>query len=207
MAQEVNWMKLPAMNIQIDPRVSQGMAELQKNSDALKGFPMLSYVSMVMAATANGQTPGSQNNSQQRSTPPPSQSSSSNDAINSPSDGVIKGLGSLFGKKKDNSSAAANNNDVIDIPIQDHPADACGHGGPGHLGQSGPAHGLEDDSVGVRIGPRLNDTQNLLTLRNRIVFSVDNLHVDAQTPCRFIGRRGLLDLIIVVVGGQRNQEF
>jgi hypothetical protein len=110
MAQEVNWMKLPAMNIQIDPRVSQGMAELQKNSDALKGFPMLSYVSMVMAATANGQTPGSQNNSQQRSTPPPSQSSSSNDAINSPSDAVIKGLGGLFGKKKDNSSAAASNN-------------------------------------------------------------------------------------------------
>src|SRR4029077_11770060 len=42
MAQEVNWMKLPAMNIQIDPRVAQGMSELQQNSDALKGFPLLS---------------------------------------------------------------------------------------------------------------------------------------------------------------------
>ena len=52
MAQEVNWMTLPAMNVQIDPRVAQGMSELQKNSDALKGFPLLSYVSMTIAATA-----------------------------------------------------------------------------------------------------------------------------------------------------------
>ena len=49
MAQEVNWMKLPAMNVQIDPRVAQGMSELQQNSDALKGFPLLSYVSMTIA--------------------------------------------------------------------------------------------------------------------------------------------------------------
>src|ERR1700687_3648610 len=33
LAQDVNWMKLPAMNVQIDPRVAQGMSELQQNSD------------------------------------------------------------------------------------------------------------------------------------------------------------------------------
>ncbi len=44
MAQEVSWMKLPA-NIHVaDPRVSQSMAQLQQNSDALKGFPLRSYV-------------------------------------------------------------------------------------------------------------------------------------------------------------------
>ena len=80
-------------------------------------------------------------------------------------------------------------------------------GGPSHLRQSRPAHGFEDDSVGMSIGSRLNDTQNLLALGDRIVFSVDNLDVHAQSPGRFVCRRGLLDLIIVVVGGQRNQEF
>src|ERR1700683_1018408 len=75
MAQEVNWMTLPAMNVQIDPRVAQGMSELQKNSDALKGFPLLSYVSMTIAATANGQPVSmtSQNGAQTQepSAPPP----------------------------------------------------------------------------------------------------------------------------------------
>ncbi len=101
----------------------------------------------------------------------------------------------------------ANLRDVFDIPIQHDPADAGGHRGPRHLRQSGSAHGFEDDSIGVRIGSRLNDIQNLLTLRDRIVFGVDNLNVHAQTPGRFLRGRGLLDLIVVVVGGQRNQEF
>ena len=114
-AQEVSWMKLPAMNVQVDPRVAQGMSELQQNSDALKGFPLLSYVSMTMAATANGQPQpadsqtGSQN--QQPTNPPPSKTSSSSDSAipDSPSAAVVKGLGSLFGKKKqDNSSASSN---------------------------------------------------------------------------------------------------
>ena len=115
MAQEVNWMKLQAMNVQIDPRVAQGMSELQQNSDALKGFPLLSYISMTMAATANGQSQlaGSQNGvqNQQPSNPPPSNSSSSSDNTipDSPSAAMIKGLGGLFGKKKqDNSSAPSN---------------------------------------------------------------------------------------------------
>jgi len=115
MAQEVNWMKLPAMNVQIDPRVAQGMSELQQNSDALKGFPLLSYVSMTLAATdANGQpiAAGSGNDAQnqQPSNPPPAKSSSSSDNTipDSPSAAVVKGLGGLFGKKKkDNSSAPA----------------------------------------------------------------------------------------------------
>ena len=116
MADEVNWMKLPAMNIQIaDPRVTEGMSELQKNSDALKGFPMLSYVSMTIAASANGQpvTADSQNatQNQQPANPPPAQSnSSSNNSIpTSPTAAAIKGLGGLFGKKKQDNSAAQQN--------------------------------------------------------------------------------------------------
>lgn len=104
MAQEVNWMKLPS-NIHItDPRVSQSMSELQQNSDALKGFPMLSYVNMGMAPA--GQTKGSQTATQNQNAPSPSQttSNSSNSSSDSfpttPSAALTKGLGSLFGKKK-----------------------------------------------------------------------------------------------------------
>ena len=49
MAKEVNWMTLPSSIHVTDPRVSQSMSELQQNSAALKGFPMLSYVNMGMA--------------------------------------------------------------------------------------------------------------------------------------------------------------
>jgi hypothetical protein len=112
MAQEVNWMTLPAMNVQIDPRVAQGMSELQQNSDSLKGFPLLSYVSMTMAATADGQQAGSPNaaQNQQPSNPPPSSSTSSSDntSVDNPSAAMMKSLGNLFGKKKqDNSSASS----------------------------------------------------------------------------------------------------
>ena len=114
MAQEVNWMTLPAMNVQIDPRVAQGMSELQKNSDALKGFPLLSYVSMTIAATQNGQPlpTDSQNNAPNQpapNAPPPQTSSSSDNSIpTSPSAAVMKGLGGLFGKKKQDNSAGSN---------------------------------------------------------------------------------------------------
>lgn len=115
MAQQVDWLKIPAMNVQIDPRMDQGMAELRKNSDALKGFPLLSYVSMSMAATADGQQPASgqtSSQSQPPATPPPSQpqtssSSSSNSIPDSPSAAVMK-LGGFFGKKKSNNSSSSN---------------------------------------------------------------------------------------------------
>jgi hypothetical protein len=122
MAQEVSWMKIPSMpGIQIDPRAAEGMSELQKNSDALKGFPMLSYVSMTLSATANGQTQtlGSQNSSASNpkpSNPPPSHTDDSPSSLESAA--VLKGLGGLFGKKKkDNDSAPA----ASTLPPNPHP--------------------------------------------------------------------------------------
>jgi hypothetical protein len=122
MAQEVPWMKIPSMpGIQIDPRAAEGMSELQKNSDALKGFPMLSYVSMTLSATADGQTQtlGSQNSSASNpkpSNPPPSQTDDSPSSLESAA--VLKGLGGLFGKKKkDNDSAPA----ASTLPPNPHP--------------------------------------------------------------------------------------
>jgi hypothetical protein len=107
MAQDVHWMKLPPMNVQIDPRMAEGMSELQKNSDALKGFPMLSYVSMALTATPDGQTASSQNGAQnQQSNSSASNSNASPDDTipTSSSDAMMKGLGGLFGKKKHDDS-------------------------------------------------------------------------------------------------------
>jgi hypothetical protein len=147
MAQEVNWMKLPAMNVQIDPRVAQGMSELQQNSDALKGFPLLSYISMTMAA--NGQTlaagaqtgdlsqPNQQNQQPTTSAPASSSASSNNTIPTNPSAAVIKGLGGLFGKKKqqqqDTSASTTSAN-----------PDAAGAGAP--AGSSTPGAGANPNS-------------------------------------------------------------
>jgi hypothetical protein len=118
MAQEVSWMTLPS-NIHIaDPRVSQGMSSLQQNSDALKGFPMLSYVNMGMVPVNQDASQAAQN---QHAAPPPPQTNSSTNSTNSSSDSIpttpsavlTKGLGSLFGKKKPQPSnqGSANQND------------------------------------------------------------------------------------------------
>jgi hypothetical protein len=112
MAHEVNWMTLLAMNVQIGPRVAQGMSELQKNSNALKGFPLLSHVSMTIAATGNEKSlpSGSQNSAQNqppRNSPTPQASGSSDNTIpTGPSAAVMKGLGGLFDRKKQDNSAS-----------------------------------------------------------------------------------------------------
>lgn len=104
MAKEVNW--VPPSNIRIDPRVSQGMNEVQKNSSAYKGLPLLQYLSMTMvAAQGNGTDTSSAQNAN-------AQPSNSNDsAPTSASDAMVKGLGGLFGKrkKKDDDQANPNN--------------------------------------------------------------------------------------------------
>src|SRR6201996_8298917 len=93
MAKEVNW--VPPSNIHVDPRMSQGMSELAKNSDALRGLPVLSYTTMSLPPQ-----PGTSNTSQASSNPPPSDNSKSTDSGSSVptsgSDAVVKGLGSLF---------------------------------------------------------------------------------------------------------------
>jgi hypothetical protein len=111
LATEVSWMKLPS-NIHVaDPRVSQSMSDLQQNSDALKGFPMLSYVNMGMAPA--GQADGSQTASQSQTAPPPSQTSSgSSDSSGggfptSPSAAISKSLGGFFKKKAQQNQGSA----------------------------------------------------------------------------------------------------
>ena len=77
MAKEINW--VPPSNIHVDPRMTQGMGELQKNSDALKGLPLLSYVSMGIPP----QPGANANNSQAASNGSSNDSSKSTDSGNS----------------------------------------------------------------------------------------------------------------------------
>jgi hypothetical protein len=97
MGKEINW--VPPSNLHLDPRASQSLDELQKNSANLRGFPLLQYMVMSMVAKdASG-------NVIQPASPPPSSSSSSSSSSSdstptSMSGVMVKGLGGLFNKKK-----------------------------------------------------------------------------------------------------------
>ena len=111
MSKEVNW--VPPSNIHVDPRASQSLDELQKNSANLQGFPLLQYMSMSMA----GQQDASGNTAQNSNGPASSASSSNSSSSSSNSDStptsmsgaMAKGLGGLFGKKKKQDDAADQN--------------------------------------------------------------------------------------------------
>jgi hypothetical protein len=128
MAQEINW--VPPSNIHFDPRMEKGMEEFQKNSGAMKGLPMLEYITMGMElspeqqaqleAAQKSQQTNNSNSSASSSTP------SRNDSIpTSASSAIAKGLGGMFAKKKqqqqDNASSqsgsgAATNSDNPSAP-------------------------------------------------------------------------------------------
>jgi hypothetical protein len=97
MAKEINW--VPPSGIAVNPQVSQGMQELEKNQAIYKGLPILQYLSMTMVG-AQGAGAGQQNSDAPSST-------SSNNAPTNPSDAMLKGLGGLFGKKKKKDDAAS----------------------------------------------------------------------------------------------------
>jgi hypothetical protein len=97
MAKEVNW--VPPTGITVNPQVSEGMAELQKNESLYKGLPLLQYLSMTMVG-AQGSTTDSQRQDSQPS-------SASSGPPTSASDAVVKGLGQMFGKRKKKDEAPA----------------------------------------------------------------------------------------------------
>lgn len=100
LSKEMNW--VPPSGITVNPQVSQSMQELEKNRGLYKGLPILQFMSMTMAGaqqSASGQpTADSQS---------PTSSSGSSSVTTSPSDAMVKGLGSLFSKKKKKDDAAA----------------------------------------------------------------------------------------------------
>jgi len=105
MAKEINW--VPPSNIHVDPRASQSLDELQKNSANLKGFPLLQYMTMSMAGQQDSSGNAAQNSNASASSSSSSSSSSNSDSTpTSLSGAMTKGLGGLFGKKKKQDETA-----------------------------------------------------------------------------------------------------
>ena len=100
MAKEINW--VPPSNIHVDPRMSQGMSELAKNSDALRGLPLLSYTTMSIPPQPGQTTNTAQTSSSSSSSDSSKSADSGSSTPTSPSDAMVKGLGSLFNKRKKN---------------------------------------------------------------------------------------------------------
>lgn len=108
MSKDVNW--VPPSNIHVDPRASQSLDELQKNSANLKGFPLLQYMSMSMAGQQDSSGNAAQNSNASASASASSSSSSNSDSTpTSLSGAMTKGLGGLFGKKKKQDETANQN--------------------------------------------------------------------------------------------------
>ena len=70
--------------------------------------------------------------------------------------------------------------------------------------QAGTADGLENDSVGTRLAFGLHELQNLLALLNAVAVGVENFYVDPEAAGSILARRSLFDLIIIVLGDERD---
>jgi len=118
MAQEVNW--VPPSNIRVDPRMSQGMVELQKNGEAVKGFPLLSYMSMTIGLP--GQPPPNAAQGSGGTSPSPSAGStpSSGNPPDAATGAMLKSLGGFFGKKQQTSAPAQTSQDA-NLPPNPNP--------------------------------------------------------------------------------------
>lgn len=99
MAKELDWVP-GSMGMGMgmaNPQMTQAAAEFKKNAVKMEGMPLVEFSSFGMAANgqagANGQQP---DNTQQ-----PQQNTASNDSTpTNPRDAIAKGLGGIFGKKK-----------------------------------------------------------------------------------------------------------
>lgn len=134
MKQELNW--LPPSGLP-DPRMSQGMTELQKSFPGLAGLPMLQYLSIAMPQLP-GQPPRDTGSASRQNPlggipPRPGPGSGPSSTTGPPSSGTapspLQTLGSLFGKKKPETLGNAspsgpanplgsNSNSLVDMTIE-----------------------------------------------------------------------------------------
>ena len=110
MAKELDWLpgEMGSMMGGSNAQMGSAMEEFRKHSTTVKGMPLLMYTSMGMGAEpaqaqtagAQGQTPSQQPPPQQASQQPPPQTQSDNSTPTNPKDAIVKGLGGMFGHKK-----------------------------------------------------------------------------------------------------------
>src|SRR5262249_37778709 len=90
--------------------------------------------------------------------------------------------------------------DAVDLPVQHHPADVGFDRSASYLRHRGAAAWLHDDSRILAGLWRLDYFQQLLALCDWVAVGVDNLRFHSEILCRFLSRRSLLALIVVVFG-------
>ncbi len=95
MAKEVNW--LPGSVGMSNAQMGQAAAEFRKNAVKVDGMPLVQFTSFGLAS--NGQA--GQSGAGQDSAGQPAQNSSNDSTPTSPKEALAKGIGGLFGKKKD----------------------------------------------------------------------------------------------------------
>lgn len=113
MAKEVNW--LPGSMGMSNAQMGQAAAELRKNAVKVDGMPLVQFTSFGLAS--NGQT--GQGAGQDSAGQPPQNQNSSNDSTpTSPKEALAKGIGGLFGKKKEKQqqNEAAKDPNAIPAP-------------------------------------------------------------------------------------------
>src|SRR5215467_12458100 len=96
--------------------------------------------------------------------------------------------------------------DVIGVAIENRPADSRRRRRTGNLGQGGAADGFKDNGARAMLFFSLDSLQELRALSNGIVVGVNDLEFDAKLAGSSLGRLRLLDLVIVVVGRERNEK-
>src|SRR5262249_30446171 len=97
--------------------------------------------------------------------------------------------------------------DVIGVAIENSPADARGSGGASDLREGCAANGFKDDGVGTVRFFGLDGLEKLCALGDGVVVGVNDLEFKAKLASGIFGGLRLLDLIIVVAGGERDKKM
>ena len=114
---------------------------------------------------------------------------------------VVRGDGKYGYREK-----AAEFGNVVGLAIQQNHSNSSGGGGASYLRMRGRTGRFEEDGVGPRSGRGLDAGQQLLALHDAIVAGINDVNLDPQFAGCLLGSRSLLDLVIVVVVGQRERK-
>src|SRR5437879_5461520 len=101
---------------------------------------------------------------------------------------------------------AAQFGNVVGVAIQQYQSNASSGGGARNLRMRGRSSRFEDDGVRALRASGLDAGQQLLALHDAVVASINNIKANPQFAGRLLGGGGLLNLVIVVVVGEREQE-
>src|SRR6266404_1753333 len=105
-----------------------------------------------------------------------------------------------------NARSLAQFREIFRFAVQHSPTDSCAYRRARHLRQRSRSYRFEHNRIGTQFRSSLNGLQNLCALCNRVVLRVENLEVGSEAPQSILRGGGLLQLVIVLARGQRNEE-